>query len=74
MKILSVFEQPTRDANTYVVVAGGTGKDIACYYRPTADGWSPDQIAFSGEKLSEGGFQATYGAWDYQRDGFYYRS
>lgn len=73
MKILSVFEQPTRDAYTYVVTVGGLGTDIACYRSDGPLRASAMWIAHHGHKLTKAEFDATYGAWDYEADGFHYR-
>lgn len=41
----------TWNGKTFVLVAGGTGFDFACYWQEAEKGWSPDQIAVHGHKV-----------------------
>lgn len=71
-KILSVFEQPSRDNHVYVVVQGQVG-DIACYRDSYASGLVPERIRAMGDKLTEAEFRKTLGCWNFEADGLHYR-
>ncbi|MCP4678431.1 MAG: hypothetical protein GY854_23540 [Deltaproteobacteria bacterium] len=37
---------------TFALVQGGLGNDFAVYWQRTSEGWTPEQIASSGHKIS----------------------
>lgn len=42
----------TWSGRTFVLVQGGRGDDFAVYWQRNAAGWTPEQIAHSGHKIS----------------------